>query len=73
LREVLKWKSVKKVYLVDIDSCVVKMGKNILQGLNCNAFSDPRVEVVIDDGRRFLEDSTQKIDVIMPMLRQFYQ
>ncbi|AWR95411.1 hypothetical protein [Acidianus brierleyi] len=65
LREVLKWKSVKKVYLVDIDSCVVEMGKNILQGLNCNAFSDPRVEVVIDDGRRFLENSTQKFDVII--------
>ena len=65
LREVLKWKSVKKVYLVDIDPCVVKLGMGKLRGLNNGAFLDPRVEVVIGDGKEFLEKRDVKFDVII--------
>lgn len=62
LREVLKHE-VEKVTLVEIDRNVIELCKEHLKIEN-GAFEDPRVEIVIEDGRKFLE-SCEKFDVII--------
>ncbi len=65
LREVLKYKSVKRCVLVDIDREVVEISKEYLNHINKGSFFDPRVEVFFEDGRKFIENSHEKFDVII--------
>lgn len=53
LREVLKYKDVQDVTLVDLDPEVIKLAKEnpIFQRLNSNAFADARVHSSFDDYR----------------------
>ena len=63
LREVLKWDSVKAVYLVDTDKCLVRIGKGL--PLNGRSLHDSRVRVLIGDGKEFLEEQDRTFDVII--------
>ena len=61
LREVLKYKAVKSVTLVDIDPAMIELARNhpVLLSVNKEAFKDPRVNVVNRDAAAFLrEDAT---------------
>eukprot|EP00996_Jenningsia_fusiforme_P001711 NODE_2577_length_1164_cov_39.521076_g2356_i0.p1 GENE.NODE_2577_length_1164_cov_39.521076_g2356_i0~~NODE_2577_length_1164_cov_39.521076_g2356_i0.p1 ORF type:complete len:311 (+),score=87.83 NODE_2577_length_1164_cov_39.521076_g2356_i0:70-1002(+) len=63
-REVLKHKTVEKCVMVDIDEDVVHFCKeNLMQ--NKEAFADPRLELIIDDAKKQLEESAIKFDVII--------
>ncbi|BCU69903.1 hypothetical protein [Stygiolobus caldivivus] len=63
LREVLKWDSVKLVYLVDTDKCVIRIGKEL--SLNDRSLHDRRVRKVVGDGREFLMKQNRTFDVII--------
>lgn len=63
-REVLRHKSVEKCVMVDIDEDVVRFCKEHLEE-NHAAFADPRLELVIDDAKAWLENSPLKFDVII--------
>ncbi len=65
LREALKYKSVKEVTLVDIDREVVEMCKEYLSHINMGAFFDPRSRVLYEDGRKFIETTNEKFDIII--------
>ncbi|MCX7823123.1 MAG: polyamine aminopropyltransferase [Syntrophobacterales bacterium] len=65
LREVLKHRTVKRAVLVDIDGELVEICKKYLPSWHQGSFDDPRVEVVIDDGRAYVENSQEKFDVII--------
>ncbi|NES05616.1 MAG: spermidine synthase [Okeania sp. SIO2F4] len=65
IREVLRWKTVEKVVMVDIDGEVVEACKKYLPEMHQNAFEDPRVELIIDDAQNFLESSSATWDVII--------
>ncbi|BCU69848.1 hypothetical protein [Stygiolobus caldivivus] len=65
LKEVLKWESIEKVYIVEPDQCVLELGKGVLSYLNNSSISDPRVEVVVDDPTKFLSKEGPKFDVII--------
>lgn len=65
LREVLKYKSVEKVVMIEIDEEVVKLSKEYLPSFNAGAFDDSRVELLYTDGRKYLEKSDTKFDVII--------
>ena len=65
LREIFKWKSVRRCVLVDLDREVVEMAKEYLSRMNESSFFDPRLELVFDDGRKYLENSNEKFDVII--------
>jgi len=65
LREVLAHKSVRKAVMVDIDEEVVKLCRRLLPSWHQNAFDDPRVEVHFADAREYLENSSDKFDVII--------
>ena len=64
LREVLKHKNVKKVTLVEIDQSVIDVSRSFFPTLS-TGFSDKRVQLVINDGAKFLSETTDKFDVII--------
>ncbi len=64
VREVLKH-PVSEVIMVDLDEEVVKICKKILPEWNNGAFDDPRVKVIIDDARAYLEKIEDYFDVII--------
>ncbi|NEQ40457.1 MAG: spermidine synthase [Okeania sp. SIO3I5] len=65
IREVLRWKTVEKVVMVDIDGEVVELCKKYLPEMHQNVFEDPRVELIIDDAQNFLDSSSETWDVII--------
>ncbi len=65
LREVLKHKCVEKAIMVDIDREVVEMAKKYLEKWHQGAFNDPRAEVVITDGLKYVRETKEKFDVII--------
>jgi spermidine synthase len=65
IREVLRWKNVERVVMVDIDGEVVEACKELLPEMHQGAFDDPRVELIIDDAQKFIETTTEKWDVVL--------
>ncbi len=65
LREVLRWKSVERLVMVDIDGEVVQACRQHLPEMHQGAFDDPRVEIVIDDALKFLETTSPQWDIII--------
>lgn len=65
LEEVLKHRTVERVTMVEIDRGVVDLCREHLPSLSKGAFDDPRLDLVIDDGVRFLERTGQRFDVMI--------
>lgn len=64
LKEVLKH-PVEKVVLVDIDGDVVDICCQHLPAVCGDAFSDPRTELVIGDGKQFVASTDQRFDLVI--------
>ncbi len=56
IREVLKH-DVEEVVMVDLDEEVIRVAKEYLPEWHQGAFDDPKVKLVIQDGRKFLEET----------------
>lgn len=65
LREVCKHRSVEHITMVEIDGTVVDMCKEFLPNHSRGAYDDPRLNLVIDDGMRFVATTEEKFDVII--------
>lgn len=65
LREVCRHASVEHITMVEIDGTVVDMCKEFLPNHSQGAFDDARLNLVIDDGMRFVATTTEKFDVII--------
>lgn len=65
LREVTKHRSVEHITMVEIDATVVDMCKQFLPNHSRGAYDDPRLNLVIDDGMRFVATTEEKFDVII--------
>jgi spermidine synthase len=65
LREALKHKSVKSVVHCEIDGVVVEMSRKFLPGISAGAFDDPRLELMIGDGIKFVKETDRRFDVII--------
>jgi spermidine synthase len=65
LREVLRHKTVKQAIMIDIDREVVECAKKYLHTFHNGAFTDPRSEVLYQDGREYLKNSKELFDVII--------
>jgi len=65
-REILKYPDVKEVTAVDIDSVMVDFGKNLepLVKFNEGSLNNSKVNTVIEDGRKYIEDNPVKWDAI---------
>ena len=64
-REVLRWRSVEHVAMVDIDEAVVDACREHLPEMHRGAFDDPRLEVIIDDALNVLDTTKTTWDVIV--------
>jgi spermidine synthase len=64
-REVLRWKSVKRCVMIDIDGEVVEACKQHLPEMHQGAFDDPRLEVVVADALDYLDKSGADWDVVI--------
>jgi spermidine synthase len=67
MREVLKYKDVERVTLVDLDPLVTRLGKTFgpIVALNGDALNDPRANVINADGFQFLADTSDRYGVII--------
>ena len=65
LREVAKHATVEHIIMVEIDGTVVEMCKEYLPNHSRGAFDDSRLNLVIDDGMRFVATTEEKFDVII--------
>lgn len=67
-REVLRFRSVNEVVMVDIDEDVIRVSKEHLPQWHRGAFDDPRLKLVIQDGYEYVMNAAktgEKFDVII--------
>lgn len=64
LTEVMKHPEVKECVMCEIDEMVVEVTKRHLPHLTAGA-SDPRARLVFQDGKKYIEDGTDKFDLIL--------
>ncbi len=65
LREVLRHPGVERAVLCEIDESVIDMSKRYLDFIAKGAFDDPRAEVLIADGTRFVAETHERFDAII--------
>src|SRR3546814_8687788 len=65
LRRCLMHGRVEKVTMVEIDRAVVDLCREYLPAIGGDAFDDPRAELVIADGCRFVEETDERYDVVI--------
>jgi spermidine synthase len=63
-REVLRYKSVKKCVMVEIDPVVIEASREWLPQTSCQ-FNNPKLEILIADGVDFMKTSKEIFDVII--------
>ena len=64
-REVLRYRSVQNVTMVDIDEEVVSACRKFLVNHHQGAFDDPRLELIFGDAKHYLETTDEKYDVVV--------
>ncbi|AFZ70604.1 spermidine synthase [Caldisphaera lagunensis DSM 15908] len=64
-REALRFKSVEKVIMVDIDDQVVEVCKKYLPEWHQYSFYNSKVKVIIDDAEHYIDNTDEKFDVII--------
>lgn len=65
LREVLRHGSVERVVMVDIDGELVEICKEYLPQWHQGGYLDPRLELIIGDGRSYVTDCAETFDVVI--------
>jgi spermidine synthase len=65
LREVLRHRSVKRAVMVDVDREVIDVSRRLLPAFHAGAFDDAKAEIIIEDGRRWLETHKDIFDAII--------
>ena len=67
VREILKYESVSKITLVDLDPLMTDLGKThpMLTEMNQNSLNHEKVDIINADGFNFLEDTDQYFDAII--------
>lgn len=64
VREVLKHKTVEKVYFIEIDEEVINVSRKFFPTVAC-AVDDPRVEIKCMDGAKFVKGRESDIDAVI--------
>lgn len=70
LREVLRHNLVHEVTMVDIDKELIKLCQKYLPEWSDGAFSDPKVNLIFEDARDFVEKTEAKYDLIISDLTE---
>lgn len=65
LEETLKHRGLEQVTMVELDDGVIKLARTHFQELNKGAFDDPRTNLIVGDGAKFVAETDERFDVIM--------
>lgn len=65
LREILRHPSIEHVVMADIDGELTDICKHYLPNWHRGSFQDPRLQLVIEDGRRFVESCHESFDCMI--------
>lgn len=65
LREVLRHPTVETVVQVEIDPSVIELSKKWIPNVSRGSFDDPRLQLIIADGAKFVHETDQRFDVII--------
>ncbi len=65
IREILRWNTIERVVMVDIDGEVVKACQKHLPEMHQGAFDDPRLELVIGDALKYIDETREKWDIVI--------
>lgn len=65
LREVLRHPAIERVVMVDIDGELIDVCKRYLPAWHRGSYEDPRLHLVVGDGRAYVEQCTETFDCII--------
>ncbi len=65
IEEIFKYNFIERVVMVDIDGKVIDLAKKYLRKICGKAFEDPRLELVVDDGVKYVANTKERFDVII--------
>ena len=65
IREIVKHSKVKKAVLVEIDSRVIEVSKQYLPEIAAALSGNPKVEVKVEDGIKYIAEAKNQFDVII--------
>lgn len=63
--ELLKHRTMERVVMAELDEGVVEASKRYLPAVHNGVFDDPRLEVRITDGKAFVEQTSERFDLIV--------
>lgn len=63
--EILKYQSIKKVVMVELDEEVVKVSREYFPGISGTAFESPRMNLLFEDGVNFVKNCKEKFDLVV--------
>lgn len=64
LREVLKHPQIESVVIIDIDRLVIEKCREFI-GCDQGAYEDPRTELIITDGAKYIQETSNRFDCIL--------
>lgn len=64
-RQLLAHPSIERIVVAELDEAVVAMAREHLMDVHRGAFDDARVHVAIGDAARFVETSTERVDLVV--------
>ena len=64
-REALRHTRTKNIVMIEIDNAVVEFSKKYLPEISAGAFDNPKLTLKIEDGAKYVAETTQKFDVII--------
>jgi spermidine synthase len=65
IEEILKCKTIESIVQVELDAKVVEVSKQYLQAVNKGAYDNPKVKLIIQDGRKYIFETKETFDAII--------
>ncbi len=65
IEEIFKHPFIDKVVMVEIDKMVVNLSKKYLRKICKSAFSDKRLELILEDGVKYVSSTREKFDIVI--------
>jgi len=65
LREAARHRSIREITMVEIDPAVTVFSKEHLPMVSAGAFDDPRLDLIFEDGTKFVAETDKRFDVII--------
>ncbi|MEA3307076.1 MAG: fused MFS/spermidine synthase [Elusimicrobiota bacterium] len=63
-RDILNTKTIKKLTMVDIDTEIIQFAKKFMASWHRGSFKDKRMNLIVDDAKKFMEETKNKFDII---------